>query len=313
MNLLDQSISEDSPFSQPPAKSLQDDPFFNSSGADPFDVDSFANDELGKIARRMSHTSIDEVSKSEPAGDEDPFAMLDFSGQAPAPAQTRRHNRSSSMPAPDIGQHRRRKSSLLGGDESDAEEDPEVVKKIEELKEKAKKEAPQQKPNQQKLRPQLKVKMNVDVLSYMKKGTSFLKYGKRGYPHFRNFQISDDNMRLVWFSKAKKLRDTQIEFADIQEIRMGQTTPVFKRHPAPELARSSFSVIYKKKKRVHRPYCKRSKRLCHLERGSKADVKVGTRRPARPAYGQDRDGTSHPAGPPLVNDDRQRIYWQSRL
>jgi hypothetical protein len=51
--------------------------------------------------------------------------------------------------------------------------------------------------------------IQVDVLAYMKKGTPFLKYGTYGYPHFRQFQISDDNSKLMWFSSNKKMKDTQ--------------------------------------------------------------------------------------------------------
>ena len=86
--------------------------------------------------------------------------------------------------------------------------------------------------------------MKIDVLQYMRRGTSFLKYGKRGYPHFRQFQLSGDNMRLLWFSKSKKLKDTLLELGDVTDVVMGQTTPVFDRHRTPYLASSSFSLLY---------------------------------------------------------------------
>jgi len=90
--------------------------------------------------------------------------------------------------------------------------------------------------------------MKIDALEIMRKGTPFLKYGKRGYPHFRQFQLSSDNTKILWFSKQKKLRETQISVADIDDIRNGQTTPTFERHRAPELSRSSFSVIYNRRR-----------------------------------------------------------------
>lgn len=40
------------------------------------------------------------------------------------------------------------------------------------------------------------------------------------------------------------LCDTPVDIADIDEIRFGQTTANFAKHPAPDLAKSSFSVIY---------------------------------------------------------------------
>lgn len=39
-----------------------------------------------------------------------------------------------------------------------------------------------------------------------------------------------------------------MNLADIDEVKNGQTTPVFKRYMAPELARSSFSVIYNRRR-----------------------------------------------------------------
>jgi len=90
--------------------------------------------------------------------------------------------------------------------------------------------------------------MQIDALEIMRKGTPFLKYGKRGYPHFRQFQLSPDNSKILWFSKQKKLRDTQISIADIDDVRDGQTTTTFERHRAPELSRSSFSIIYNRRR-----------------------------------------------------------------
>lgn len=43
----------------------------------------------------------------------------------------------------------------------------------------------------------------IDALKMMKSGTSFLKYGKWGAPHFRPFRLSQDNTRIVWSSKNK--------------------------------------------------------------------------------------------------------------
>jgi hypothetical protein len=86
--------------------------------------------------------------------------------------------------------------------------------------------------------------LTVDVLDVMHKGTPFLKYGKSGFPHFRQFQLSADNSRIEWFSGNKKTSETQIPLAVIDEIRLGQNTANFSRHPAPDLAKSSFSVLY---------------------------------------------------------------------
>lgn len=40
-------------------------------------------------------------------------------------------------------------------------------------------------------------KMNYNVLPEMHRGTALLKYGRRGYPHFRQFNLTDDNERML--------------------------------------------------------------------------------------------------------------------
>jgi hypothetical protein len=82
----------------------------------------------------------------------------------------------------------------------------------------------------------------------MHKGTPFLKYGKQGYPHFRQFQLSEDNRRLMWYSKQKSLKQSQVRLTDVDAIVLGQTTENFERHRAPELARSSFSLYYRSRR-----------------------------------------------------------------
>lgn len=83
-----------------------------------------------------------------------------------------------------------------------------------------------------------------DAIKVMKEGTSFLKYGRMGYPHFRPFFLSEDNESIVWYSKSKNKKTTQIKIKDIDQIVTGQRTRNFRRHRAPELAKSSFSIIY---------------------------------------------------------------------
>ncbi len=112
------------------------------------------------------------------------------------------------------------------------------------------------------------VRIKVDVLGFMKKGTPFLKYGKFGYPHFRQFYVNESNTALVWFSASKKLSETQSTFhrsfklrfapecslsrvvraflvsiEDIDEIVLGQTTPIFAKHPSPELEKYIHNVF----------------------------------------------------------------------
>jgi hypothetical protein len=84
----------------------------------------------------------------------------------------------------------------------------------------------------------------INALEMMKKGSPFLKYGRFGIPHFRDFHLSHDNLRIVWFSSGKSLNDSSVRLRDIEDIRVGQSTEVFARHPAPELSGSSMSLIY---------------------------------------------------------------------
>lgn len=52
-------------------------------------------------------------------------------------------------------------------------------------------------------------------------------------------------MRIIWYSKIKRLKDSQLDLREITDIRMGQTTSNFARHPTPKLARVSFSLMYR--------------------------------------------------------------------
>jgi hypothetical protein len=84
----------------------------------------------------------------------------------------------------------------------------------------------------------------INALEFMRKGTPFLKYGKRGYPHWRHFQVSRDNRRLQWYSKGKRLQDTSIDLSSVRRIVLGQATKNFWKHNASDLDPSSFSLIY---------------------------------------------------------------------
>jgi len=92
-------------------------------------------------------------------------------------------------------------------------------------------------------------KMNYNVLPEMHRGTALLKYGRRGYPHFRQFNLTDDNEHLRWFSTKKKLQKSSISVGDINEILTGQHTKEFRRIAWTTLTPASFSIIYDNKKK----------------------------------------------------------------
>lgn len=85
------------------------------------------------------------------------------------------------------------------------------------------------------------------AIDRMRKGSNLLKHTRYGFPHLRQFQLSDDKKRLVWYSGAKRKEDSVIHLETITEIRLGQTTPVFLNYRLPMLEHLSFSLVYGKK------------------------------------------------------------------
>jgi len=93
--------------------------------------------------------------------------------------------------------------------------------------------------------------LRVDVLKFMRKGCPLLKFGSYGYPHFRHFQISTDNKKLMWYSSGKKVSDSQIDLSDVEEIGLGQHTDKFgTSKEVLQLEKSSFSLFYGGRKKT---------------------------------------------------------------
>ncbi|CAK0868607.1 unnamed protein product [Prorocentrum cordatum] len=85
----------------------------------------------------------------------------------------------------------------------------------------------------------------VKAIDRMKRGSNLLKHTHYGFPHLRQFQLSDDRKRLIWYSRgAKRKEDSVIQLEDVIEIRLGQTTPVFLHYRLPMLEHLSFSLVY---------------------------------------------------------------------
>lgn len=103
-----------------------------------------------------------------------------------------------------------------------------------------------------------------EAVSLMKQGSTLLKCGRSGSPHFREFVLSDDLETLTWTSPKKRSDESSglfsffsfcdfccissyfnlVRLAMIKEIRLGQKTLVFLRNPLPEYEPFSFSLIY---------------------------------------------------------------------
>jgi len=86
--------------------------------------------------------------------------------------------------------------------------------------------------------------VRVDALKYLQEGAVFLKYGRRGAPHFRKVQLVNGNKRLQWYSNKKDPSESQIDLEDVHEILLGQNTDVFRKASAKSLEEGSFSIIY---------------------------------------------------------------------
>ncbi|CAK0830708.1 unnamed protein product [Prorocentrum cordatum] len=84
----------------------------------------------------------------------------------------------------------------------------------------------------------------VKAIDRMKRGSNLLKHTHYGFPHLRQFQLSDDRKRLIWYSGAKRKEDSVIQLEDVIEIRLGQSTPVFLHYRLPMLEHLSFSLVY---------------------------------------------------------------------
>lgn len=82
------------------------------------------------------------------------------------------------------------------------------------------------------------------AIERMRRGSNLLKHTHYGFPHLRQFQLSDDRKRLVWYSGAKRKEDSVVQLDEVVEIRLGQTTPVFLHYRLPMLEHLSFSLVY---------------------------------------------------------------------
>ncbi|KAG2441550.1 hypothetical protein HXX76_003171 [Chlamydomonas incerta] len=81
-----------------------------------------------------------------------------------------------------------------------------------------------------------------EVLTFLRKGTDLLKYGRIGNPKYHPFRLSNDDLELQWESKKGQIR--RVPLGWITKWQRGQETSVFKKHPQPKLAHRSFSIFY---------------------------------------------------------------------
>ncbi|XP_047178682.1 PH, RCC1 and FYVE domains-containing protein 1-like isoform X1 [Vigna umbellata] len=79
------------------------------------------------------------------------------------------------------------------------------------------------------------------ALTFLKKGSYLLKYGRRGKPKFCPFRLSNDESLLLWYSGKE---EKQLKLGTVSRIIPGQRTATFQRYPRPEKEYQSFSLIY---------------------------------------------------------------------
>ena len=75
-------------------------------------------------------------------------------------------------------------------------------------------------------------------------GSTLLKAGRSGRPHYRRFELSTDLTRICWESPRKGGDGACVYIKNIKKLVRGQETPVFKATPVPGYEAFSFSVLY---------------------------------------------------------------------
>ncbi|XP_065053483.1 uncharacterized protein LOC135682495 isoform X2 [Rhopilema esculentum] len=78
---------------------------------------------------------------------------------------------------------------------------------------------------------------SIDVIKSifdMTQGSTMLKAGRMGRPHFRRFRLLDDLSGLQWESPKKDKGDSSVTIKQIEELVRGQNTKVFQDNPIPE-------------------------------------------------------------------------------
>ncbi|GMH35195.1 hypothetical protein BSKO_03063 [Bryopsis sp. KO-2023] len=78
------------------------------------------------------------------------------------------------------------------------------------------------------------------------KGTSLLKFGRRGSPHMHFFRLSEDNCALQWESRNGRVR--RVPLSSVHKVVQGQQTDVFiksRSRQTRSMADLSFSLLYR--------------------------------------------------------------------
>jgi hypothetical protein len=88
------------------------------------------------------------------------------------------------------------------------------------------------------------------IFELMMRPTPFLKFGRSGAPHWRNFALSTDRKRIVWTSPNKRSGESQVLVSEIKYVENSQKSTVFQRLVSRKkgefgkLAAVSLSIFY---------------------------------------------------------------------
>ncbi|KAL3134847.1 hypothetical protein ABBQ32_007815 [Trebouxia sp. C0010 RCD-2024] len=81
-----------------------------------------------------------------------------------------------------------------------------------------------------------------EFLTALRKGTDLMKHGRHGKPKVHYFRLAESDTHLTWRSAKGNQRGVSLSM--VKQVVPGQATEIFKRHPMPQFARLSFSLIY---------------------------------------------------------------------
>lgn len=76
-------------------------------------------------------------------------------------------------------------------------------------------------------------------------GTNLLKHTRFGHPHLRQFQLSTDRQRLLWYTANKGKKASVVKWHELEGLVLGQKSANFEAYRIPALQHLSFSLVFK--------------------------------------------------------------------
>ncbi|KAL8429118.1 hypothetical protein Efla_003171 [Eimeria flavescens] len=93
--------------------------------------------------------------------------------------------------------------------------------------------------------PLLHIEAQKAVLQMRRGEPNLLKHTRFGHPHLRQFQLSADRQRLVWYSASKGKDASVVHIHDLRGLVLGQKSVTFMGYRIPALQHLSFSLVFK--------------------------------------------------------------------